>query len=60
MPAAFALFVPAESAVCVLEDYFMANPDLIQSFKRGGPFAHAPKYYWYDGGALGYSDWPSL
>lgn len=39
---------------------FIANPDLVERFSRGGPFADAPSHYFYGGGALGYSDWPAL
>jgi N-ethylmaleimide reductase len=39
---------------------FIANPDLVRRFERGGPFALAAKSYWYGGGQLGYSDWPPL
>jgi N-ethylmaleimide reductase len=39
---------------------FIANPDLVTRFRRGGPFAEAPTAYWYGGGSRGYSDWPAL
>ena len=39
---------------------FIANPDLVERFRRGGPFAEAPRTYWYGGGSLGYADWPAL
>jgi N-ethylmaleimide reductase len=39
---------------------FIANPDLVARFKQGGPVADAPKQYWYGGGNLGYTDWPTM
>ncbi len=39
---------------------FLANPDLVERIRRGGPFAEAPKETWYGGGREGYADWPNL
>lgn len=39
---------------------FIANPDLVDRLRIGAPLAEAPKQYWYGGGSLGYSDWPSM
>jgi N-ethylmaleimide reductase len=39
---------------------FLANPDLVERIRRGGPFAEAPKETWYGGGREGYADWPAL
>ena len=39
---------------------FLANPDLVERLRTGGPLADAPKRYWYGGGAVGYSDWPAM
>ena len=39
---------------------FIANPDLVDRLRIGAPLAEAPKEYWYGGGALGYSDWPTI
>ena len=39
---------------------FLANPDLIERLRIGGPLAEAPKRYWYGGGSVGYSDWPTM
>lgn len=39
---------------------FIANPDLVDRLRSGGPLAEAPKEYWYGGDSTGYSDWPRL
>lgn len=39
---------------------FLANPDLVERLRIGAPLAEAPKKYWYGGGSVGYSDWPSM
>ncbi len=40
---------------------YLANPDLVERIRRGGPFApQAPKDTWYGGGREGYADWPAL
>jgi N-ethylmaleimide reductase len=39
---------------------FIANPDLVERLRIGGPLAEAPKQYWYGGDATGYSDWPGM
>jgi N-ethylmaleimide reductase len=39
---------------------FIANPDLVERLRIGGPLAEAPKEYWYGGGSVGYSDWPPM
>jgi N-ethylmaleimide reductase len=39
---------------------FIANPDLVERLRSGGPLADAPKQYWYGGGINGYSDWPAM
>lgn len=39
---------------------FIANPDLVDRLRTGAPLAEAPKQYWYGGGSVGYSDWPSM
>jgi N-ethylmaleimide reductase len=39
---------------------FIANPDLVERIRLGGPLADAPKQYWYGGDSTGYSDWPTL
>ncbi|WP_206240017.1 alkene reductase [Novosphingobium terrae] len=39
---------------------FIANPDLVDRLRLGAPLAEAPKQYWYGGGSVGYSDWPSM
>ncbi|WP_230480755.1 alkene reductase [Sphingomonas sp. Leaf21] len=39
---------------------FIANPDLVDRLRTGAPLAEAPKQYWYGGGSVGYSDWPSI
>ena len=39
---------------------FIANPDLVDRLRTGGPLAEAPKQYWYGGSTVGYSDWPQL
>ncbi|HET9073720.1 MAG TPA: alkene reductase [Solirubrobacteraceae bacterium] len=39
---------------------YIANPDLVERIRVGGPLAEAPKQYWYGGDATGYADWPAL
>ncbi len=39
---------------------FIANPDLVDRLRTGAPLAEAPKQYWYGGGSVGYSDWPTM
>lgn len=39
---------------------FIANPDLTDRLRIGAPLAEAPKRYWYGGGSVGYSDWPTM
>jgi N-ethylmaleimide reductase len=40
---------------------FIANPDLVERIRQGGPFAEeAPRNTWYGGGRQGYADWPTL
>lgn len=39
---------------------FMANPDLVERWRRSAPLADAPKEAWYGGGAAGYTDWPNF
>ena len=39
---------------------FIANPDLVERMRTGAPLADAPKPYWYGGGTVGYSDWPTM
>ena len=39
---------------------FLANPDLVERMRTGAPLAEAPKRYWYGGGSVGYSDWPTM
>lgn len=38
----------------------IANPDLVDRLRTGAPLAEAPKEYWYGGGSVGYSDWPTM
>ncbi len=39
---------------------FIANPDLPERLRRGGPFATAERKTFYGGGAAGYTDYPPL
>jgi N-ethylmaleimide reductase len=39
---------------------FIANPDLSERLRRGGPFNTAERKTFYGGGAGGYTDYPSL
>ena len=39
---------------------YIANPDLVERIRIGGPLAEAPKEYWYGGDSTGYSDWPAM
>ncbi|ABD86930.1 alkene reductase [Rhodopseudomonas palustris] len=39
---------------------FIANPDLVERLRRGGPFNEPDKATFYGGGAKGYTDYPTL
>ena len=39
---------------------WMANPDLLERIRRGGPYAKAITRRFYGGGADGYNDYPTL
>lgn len=39
---------------------FLANPDLIERFRRGAPLNPVRPEHWYGGGELGYTDYPVL
>jgi N-ethylmaleimide reductase len=39
---------------------FIANPDLPERLRRGGPFATAERKTFYGGSATGYTDYPTL
>ena len=39
---------------------YLANPDLPERFRRGGPFNAADRKTFYGGGAAGYTDYPTL
>jgi N-ethylmaleimide reductase len=39
---------------------FIANPDLVERLRRGGPFNPADKSSFYGGGEGGYTDYPTL
>ncbi len=39
---------------------FIANPDLVERFKRGAPLNEPDKATFYGGGAKGYTDYPVL
>jgi len=39
---------------------FLANPDLPERLRRGGPFNAAERKTFYGGGAAGYTDYPAL
>ena len=39
---------------------FLANPDLVERFKRGAPLNAPDKATFYGGGAKGYTDYPAL
>jgi N-ethylmaleimide reductase len=39
---------------------FIANPDLVERFKRGAPLNAPDKATFYGGGAKGYTDYPTL
>ncbi len=39
---------------------FLANPDLPERFRRGGPFNVPDRKTFYGGGAAGYTDYPAL
>ena len=39
---------------------YIANPDLVERFKRGAPLNEYDKDTFYGGGAKGYTDYPAL
>ena len=39
---------------------YIANPDLVERLKRGGPFNHGDRDTYYGGGAKGYTDYAAL
>lgn len=39
--------------------YFISNPDLVHRLKNGLELAIAPRESYYNGGAKGYTDWPT-
>jgi len=39
---------------------FIANPDLPERFRRGGPFNQAERKTYYGGGAAGYTDYQAF
>ncbi|MEV5552944.1 alkene reductase [Nonomuraea wenchangensis] len=39
---------------------FLANPDLVERFRRGAPLNPVRVEHWYGGGELGYTDYPVL
>jgi len=39
---------------------YLANPDLPERLRRGGPFNTAERKTFYGGGAAGYTDYPAL
>ena len=39
---------------------FIANPDLVQRFKKGAPLNHPDQATFYGGSAKGYTDYPTL
>ncbi|WP_309684233.1 alkene reductase [Polaromonas sp.] len=39
---------------------YIANPDLVERLKRGGPFNEGNRATYYGGGAEGYTDYPAL
>ena len=39
---------------------FIANPDLVERFKRGAPLNQPDKATFYGGGSKGYTDYPTL
>jgi len=39
---------------------FIANPDLVERLKRGGPFNEGDRATYYGGGEAGYTDYPAL
>src|SRR5688500_1418864 len=60
-------FVTADGAVAAGEvdavafaRSFIANPDLVDRFRRGAPLADADPTTFYGGGETGYADYPGL
>lgn len=60
LPKAEAALASQHADLISFGKLFIANPDLVERFSRGGPFAESPVQYFYGGGALGYTDWPCL
>ena len=40
--------------------HYIANPDLVERFRRGAPLVRATKEVYYGGGEQGYTDWKSI
>jgi N-ethylmaleimide reductase len=58
--AADQLLADGEADLVSFARAYIANPDLVERIRTGGPLAEAPKAYWYGGDSTGYSDWPTL
>jgi len=50
----------SEADLIAFGKLFIANPDLVERFKRGAPLNTPDKATFYGGGAKGYTDYPSL
>lgn len=52
-----------EEGVCDLVAFgrlFIANPDLVERIRRGGPYNEPDRVTFYQGGPKGYTDYPTL
>jgi len=50
----------SEADLIAFGKLFIANPDLVERFRRGAPLNTPDKATFYGGGAKGYTDYPSL
>ncbi len=54
------VLVAKEADLIAFGKLFLANPDLVERFKRGAPLNAPDKATFYGGGAKGYTDYPTL
>jgi 2,4-dienoyl-CoA reductase-like NADH-dependent reductase (Old Yellow Enzyme family) len=60
LESATELLAAGEADAVAFGKLFIANPDLLQRFRRGGPFNEPDIAGFYAGGAKGYTDYPTL
>jgi N-ethylmaleimide reductase len=54
------VLVAKEADLIAFGKLFIANPDLVERFRRGAPLNAPDKATFYGGGAKGYTDYPTL